>query len=490
MKPRRWLMPLLAPLAAAALLTTATAAEPTLTRRIAEILERQGLDEAQVGICAIELDSGRTLVERLADEPLTPASTMKLLVSSGALALLGPDHALHTRLSRRGHITAAGVLAGDLVITGGGDPNLSGRFYAGGQEAILATWAKVMADGLGVREIQGDVVADNRLFGRDGVDASWPRDQLHKWYCAEVSALSFNDNCVDVSVSPGAAPGQPARIQLQPGTGYLTVVNRCITTANKSDHVITLDRRPGSRELRVGGKVWTKASPFTGYVTVPDPALFFATLLREALVTAGIEVRGRARLINPQARPAPMIGVADWVSRLEPTVGICNRRSQNLYAECLLRLVGASSGKTGTAAQGGTVLRRFLQDQVGLPAKTFKIQDGSGLSRLNHVTPRAMTQLLRHAHGQPWGRALRASLARPGESGTLRKRLSSLPAGVMVSAKTGTLNGVSALAGYIDSPGRPAVAFAILTNQLPGGASPARRAQDEIVALLASRREP
>jgi D-alanyl-D-alanine carboxypeptidase/D-alanyl-D-alanine-endopeptidase (penicillin-binding protein 4) len=98
-----------------------------------------------------------------------------------------------------------------------------------------------------------------------------------------------------------------------------------------------------------------------------------------------------------------------------------------------------------------------------------------------------MTRLLRHAHGQPWGRALRISLARPGESGTLRKRLTSLPTGVMVSAKTGTLNGVSALAGYIDSPGRPAVAFAILTNQLPGGASPARRAQDEIVALLASR---
>ncbi len=478
------LLPALAPLVAA---PAAQADDAALAREVEAVLGKHGLEHASVGLVVVDLATGQRLVAIEPDRSLLPASSAKLFTTATALAKLGADHQLRTVLARRGTIGADGVLRGDLVVIGGGDPSLSGRFYRDGQDSLLDAWAAIVAEALGVTEVTGDLVADDRLFEPARPDPTWEKGDLTKWYAAVPSALSFNDNCLDVVVGPGAAPGDPATVTLRPATGYAPVRNDATTTASEREHVISIDRRASGREIRVGGRVLTSARPYTGYVTVPEPGIFLATVLREALERHGVAVNGEVRLARRDGSEpkTPTVPIADYGHRLDATVGICNRRSQNLYAECILRLVGAKHGEAGSAAGGSAVVTRFLETEAGVAKGAVHLQDGSGLSRENRTSAAALVALLTHAHGQPWGESFRASLARPGKSGTLKKRLRELPDGAL-SAKTGTLRDTSALAGYVTAGDRE-LAFAFLGNGLKGGVGAARRAQDEVVRLLVGR---
>ncbi len=457
----------------------AGAEEPALARALEGALGKIERCTALV----VELDDGEALFAREPDRALVPASNMKLLTTAAALELLGPDFAHRTRVVMGGEVRG-GTLTGDLWIVGGGDPTLSRRFDPA---PLLDEVARAVA-AAGVRRVSGDLVADDRAFDAVRLHPSWEAADAERWYGAEVCALTLNDNCVDLEVA-GAANG-PA-VRLRPETGYVRLEVAAALTDREDRHVWSVARVGADRRtLRITGRVWRRAGGYETSVPVRDPALFFAAVLRERLRAHGVEVAGADR--RPAAGEAAPTGPAVWrrAAPLPRTLAVTNQRSQNLYAECLLKTLGRlpEGWRPGAAielepggswARGAAVVADFAR-RCGADPEAVRVADGSGLSRENALSARALVAVLRAAARGPHGAAYRASLARPGQEGTLARRLRGLASGVTLEAKTGTLTGVAALSGFL-SRGERTLVFALVAN----GRGASRRALDRAVRLLA-----
>jgi D-alanyl-D-alanine carboxypeptidase/D-alanyl-D-alanine-endopeptidase (penicillin-binding protein 4) len=490
---------LLAPLAALFALALALAfalAAPAparagggLAERLQAILADPGLAGAEIGAAVLDLETGETVFEREAARPLSLASNQKLVTTACALDRLGADHRFETVLLRRGLI-AGDTLDGDVIVRGGGDPCLGARFD-GEADGALRRFARALREA-GVRRVSGGVVADDRLFDRELRHPAWPRDQLDRWYEAPVSALVLNDGCVDVTVAPGARPGAAPIVTLAPAAPLFDVELRATTTADRREHVISVERASagGRDRLIVRGAVLAGAEPIEAVVTVGDPALVFAAVLRERLAGEGIAVEGAARLARPDEDLAAAVPVAVHASLLAQALPVVNKRSQNHYAEMLFKGIAAAEGKgPGSFAGGADAVGRFLLAN-GIAREEFAIEDGSGLARGNRMAPRALARVLRLMARHREAAVYMASLAVAGAPGTtLHGRLDAPPLRGRVLAKTGTINGVSALSGYVLArPGdfRRGYAFAIVGNHLREGPGRARAAQDACVEALAA----
>jgi D-alanyl-D-alanine carboxypeptidase/D-alanyl-D-alanine-endopeptidase (penicillin-binding protein 4) len=468
-------------------LAPAARAADALGERLDAIFGGAALRDAEVGVAILDLETGAPLYERDAGRPLIPASNEKLVTTACALDRLGGGHRFETLLFRAGELRGD-TLQGDLIVRGGGDPCMDARFD-GVPDAVPRRFARALREA-GIRRVTGDVVADDRLFDREFRHPGWPRDQLDRWYTAPVSALSLNDACVDVTVAPGARPGLPVAVTLAPACALFEVDLRAITTGERREHVISVERRLGTDRLIVRGAALAGAQPVSTSVTVEDPALFFAAVLRERLVEEGVAVGGRARLFSESDAAREVVPVAGHVSLLAEALPVTNKRSQNFYAEMLLKSIAAAEGRgPGSFAGGAAALARFLREG-GAREGSFVIEDGSGLARGNRIAPREIARLLVRMAGHREAALYVASLAAPGEpGGTLEGRIRSPLARGRVRAKTGTIHGVSALSGYVFSKDeallpRRGVAFSILANGLRRGVGPAREAQDACVSVL------
>lgn len=434
------------------------------------------------GVAAItvqDLETGKVLYQHNHDKSLAPASNMKLLTSLAALELLGDDFEFITRLYADGRV-ADGVLHGDLCIIGGGDPNLSGRFYDNDPVALFKQWAAKLKQA-GVTRVTGALRFDSTLFGQDSYSDSWPKDdQYIKWYCAEVSALAFNDNCIGVRVLPGRA-GQKATIELVPPTATVTIINETTTVPGRKGAEIGIVRPRDQNVITVKGKVYEQAS--WGYyidVAVHDPARYAAEVLKETLVAQGIAVGGETAPVTMDAAMLARCTVLhEHRSSLLEALGPINTNSQNLHAEMLFRQLGLRYAGKGTFKTSQAAMQDYLRER-GLWQDGLVISDGSGLARDNRVTTQLLAGLLRRAHGKEWFAPFRDSLARAGETGTLEKRLTDKSLEGVVYAKTGYISNVRALSGYILKDDRRLV-FSILMNDC----AYSRETQDEIVKLLA-----
>ncbi len=439
----------------------------------------------ELGVHVVELASGRTVLEREADRPRIVASNVKLVTAAAALELLGPGHLLETRVVARGEVVD-GRLLGDLAVIGGGDPNISGRFHDGDSLAVFRGWAAALA-GRGVAAVDGDVYLVHGLFEPPEVHPDWPRDQLSRWYEAPVSALAFNDNCVLVRVSPGSAPGRPSRVETVPDLELFEVDNQAATTASSRRHQVAIERLDGSHRLWIGGAVFRRAGPVESWVAVADPLAYFGAALRKALAEEGIPVSGEMR---PVARlPPPSLADGAWRpvavhrSDLLSTLEVLLKRSQNLYAESLTKLLGAERCGEGSWPAGLRVLEEFLA-ATGIPPGSYRLADGSGMSRHNRMAPRQLTRLLAAMASSPLAREFVLSLPHSGEPGQRwEHRLAELPYRGNVFAKTGSLRGVSTLSGYAKASSGRLYAFSILMNDIRGRGR-AQRAQDRIVRVL------
>jgi D-alanyl-D-alanine carboxypeptidase/D-alanyl-D-alanine-endopeptidase (penicillin-binding protein 4) len=348
-----------------------------------------------VGIYVRDLDSGRTLFERKPDLRLMPASNTKLMTTSAALLRLGPDATLRTSVLA----TAApvdGVIRGDVVLVGGGDPYLTPAQIQSLADQITA---------LGIRSIHGRVLADSGMF----------------------------DNQIGVRAG-----------------GF------------------SLDEELGGR---LGGLV-------VGAGRGKDPGLYAARLLHEALRHAHIKLSGLPRA---GAAPAGGIEIAGHDSaRLAAMIGAINVPSDNFGAEMLLKVLGATAGAGGTTTAGLSVVRSALATAVGIHPQVF---DGSGLSRANRVTARQLVRLLTWMRAQPTSAVFEASLPTAGHTGTLKRRMRGGPASHSCRAKTGTLRGVSSLAGYCLSASGRTIAFAFIENRIC--TSCAKRSEDRMTNAIA-----
>ncbi|MDH3292359.1 MAG: D-alanyl-D-alanine carboxypeptidase/D-alanyl-D-alanine-endopeptidase [Gemmatimonadota bacterium] len=449
-------------------------AQGSPARRIEQRLARPPLDRAHWGILAID-ERGRTLYEHNADRLFIPASTAKLVVAAAASALLPAEFRAITSVYAAGPITD-GVLQGDLIIFGRGDPTFSTRCY--GTDTLAAgacdsAWARVdtLADQLvarGIRRVAGAVVGDGSHFDPELTHPGWESYDLNWWYAAPVSGLGFNDNSLDVTYGPGPAVGAPVDVQFWPDLGLFLFENRTRTLDAGERRTIDFFREPGTTRVWAEGGVSARARPRTEYFAVPDPNLFFAAALREALARRGVSVLGPTRSTVDPALYASLrttAPVAEVASRARDDLiyPILNS-SQNWFAEMILKNLGQHTAGTGSWEAGLAAERRFLIDSVGVDSTAIALSDGSGLATTNLLTPRALVQILAYMRTHPSGSGFLRGLPRSGQPGSLRDRFIGTPLEGRVVAKTGSIARVNSLAGYVERPDGRTVVFAIFAN--------------------------
>ena len=458
-------------------LVTPVAADPYVQQAIDREVRVAAKLAPNAGVHVVDLDTGETVYAWNPDEQRIVASNTKLFTTAAALDAFGPGYFHETRLVARGEVRG-GVLEGDLGVVGDGDPNISGRHYDGDPYAVFRQWARALAE-RGVKRVAGDIYLDHGLFAPPEVHPDWPRDQLTSWYEAPVDALSFSDNCVLVRVWPGRQAGRPALVETVPPAPVFSVVNNATTSAERRRHHVNVARQ--GNVLTVSGRMWQGSGPLETWVTVPDPAEYFGLALEDALAEEGIEVTGRPHKV--ERLPGDVWErVAVHRTDLLTSVMVTNKRSQNFYAESLLKLLAAKRCGEGSWREGVRAVEEFLET-VGIPRGSYKMADGSGMSRGNRFTPRQVTRLLRHMFFHPTGREFAQSMPYGGEEvGSWDKRLATPPYRGNVFAKTGTLSDVSALSGYAKAVSGKAYAFSILCNR--AGVADAKRFQDRIVMAL------
>jgi D-alanyl-D-alanine carboxypeptidase/D-alanyl-D-alanine-endopeptidase (penicillin-binding protein 4) len=424
----------------------------------------------------VEDASGTVLYNRNGERNFVPASNMKIFTTAAALALLGADFQYETRLDAVGEMGENGLWEGSLVIVGSGDPCLGSWHVPGepGGPALLAPWVESIR-AAGIRSIRGDIVGDGRAFTDEYVCGNWELEDYPFWYAAGSSGLAFEENCFRFTTSPGKQAGDRAEIVLNPDTAYVKVINETLTVepgGTKNADIIW--RNPRGNEIVFGGTVPLDAKPFEQRGSVWDSEGYAATLLREALQRAGIEVQGRAVNIRTlenadaldQASPEKRKALAVYTSpRLPEILKAVNKTSHNFFADQLLKTLGAMKKNRGDFEAGAEAVREWLQS-IGAPgASDFTMLDGSGLAHRNLIQPAQACAALRAMHHHPaWRGPFWDSIAIAGVDGDLNHRMKEPPLKNNLRAKTGYIGQVRSLSGRVcDASGEP-LFFSMIVN--------------------------
>jgi serine-type D-Ala-D-Ala carboxypeptidase/endopeptidase (penicillin-binding protein 4) len=443
--------------------------------RVEALLGMVPVGKGEWGLLIADAESGETLYQQNADRYFLPASNMKLFTTALALAKLGPDYRFHTTLETSGTISN-GVLTGNVVLVGRGDPNLSNRkFPYELKEEFVGPPEKVMAelaDGLaakGVKEISGDVIGDDSYFPRERYPSGWEIGDMVWEYGAAISSIVVDDNTVALTLTPGDLPGSPVQAAVSPATPDFLVENNVATSAADVKSDLTLTRDPGANLVVVKGTMPAKSSPRKLILAIEEPAQHAAAVLKELLEDRGIKVHGAARASHEisKAQEDPLI-LAEYVSvPLSDAIKLINKISQNLHTEMLLRTVARQSGVWATSDDLMKVPQDFYAS-AGVAPDDVVQADASGLSRHDLVTPRAIVTLLSFALKQPWFETYYASLSVAGVDGTLEDRMKNTPAAGRIHAKTGSVEHVRTLSGYAETPSGRRLVFSFLSNNQGG----------------------
>jgi D-alanyl-D-alanine carboxypeptidase/D-alanyl-D-alanine-endopeptidase (penicillin-binding protein 4) len=479
--------------------TTRTLAE--LQIRISEILRRPELAPAIVGIKVASLDTGKVLFEQNANKLLSPASNMKLYTVAAALDRLSPEYRFVTSAYARAKPDASGVIHGDLTIYGRGDPSISARFngdYFKGMDDLAARIAAA-----GVKRVEGDLVGDESYFAGPAYGSGWQWEDLQWGFGAEVSALSVNDNLVNVSITPGRAVGASAVVSIEPPDPLLTINNHVTTTVKGTRRNLLVHRVLNSNVVEIQGSIALDDAGFSGRLGVAQPALLFAYLLRSSLAKRGVVVSGRTRTIAPSLyvvlpntdlRASGLVELSNLQSPPFSVIAAQTLKpSQNLYSELILRTLGRIAAPSSSVADvertsessGVEVVRTFLRE-AGVDSSALSLSDGSGLSRDDMVTADATLQLLTYMRRHRYATAFREALPIAGVDGTIRNRMKGTPAQNNLRAKTGELRRASSLSGYVTTAAGEELVFSIMVNNYPDGVNPPSVCIDPIAVLLAS----
>ncbi len=428
------------------------------------------------GLLLVDAQTGETLFEKNADGYFVPASNMKLFTTALALAKLGPDYKFHTTLETRGTISPEGKLSGDLMLVGRGDPNLSNRKFPyelkeefdGPPEKALAELADALVT-RGVKEISGDVIGDDSYFPRERYPNGWEIDDMVWEYGAAISAIVVDDNTVALRLTPGEKAGDPVQASVVPLTPDFALQNDVTTSAADVKSDLTLTRDPGANLVVVRGTLPAKASPRKLVLAVEEPAQHAASLLAGMLTERGVKLDGKIRAVHvAETDVTPRTVLAEHVSvPLGDSVKLVNKISQNLHTEVLLRTAARQNGLWNTPEEMLKTPQAFYAS-VGITPDDVIQTDGSGLSRHDLVTPRAIVTLLKYAQSQTWFAPYYASLPVAGIDGSLQDRMKGTVAAGRIHAKTGSVEHVRTLSGFAETPSGRRLIFSFLSNNQGG----------------------
>jgi D-alanyl-D-alanine carboxypeptidase/D-alanyl-D-alanine-endopeptidase (penicillin-binding protein 4) len=461
---------------------------PTATERLRQdinlLLAAPALEQGTWGILVKSLDRGDSLVSVNPNKLLLPASAMKVVTLAAAADRLGWDHTFSTRLAG-GSVGADGVLEGDLVVLGSGDPSIDD--WDGAATRMFQDWAAQLRTA-GIRAIGGRIVGDDNSFDDEPLGAGWMWDDLDRSFATGVGALQFNQNTAQIVIIPASEPGGPAAVSIAPPTSGIVFHSQITTAPSGTSSSIATERLPGHEALEIRGVVPVDVPSVVRNTAVLNPTRYFVNELHSSLVREGFDVRGApvdVDDISGDASAAPLTTLVEHRSPpLRTLAATMMKLSQNLYAETLLKVLG-STGGTPSAAAGLSVIASTLASW-GIPPNGVIQADGSGLSRYNYATADSLVRVLVHVNRDDRLRDdFRAALPLAGRDGTLANRMTGTRAEGNARAKTGTLASARALAGYVSTADGEPLAFAILANNFGTSSDAVDQTIDAIVVRLA-----
>jgi len=456
------------------------------SEQLDDIFNDPNFSSSQWGVVIQSLANGEYFYKRNEDKLFIPASDLKLVTSAAALINLGNDYRFKTELYRRGKVDGS-VLRGDLIVKGFGDPTISGRLYDGEITKIFEDWADSLLQ-LGIDEIAGNIIGDGTVFDNVNLGEGWAWDHESDWFAAPTGALSLNENCIDILVKP-TAKGQKASLSLQPSTNYVTILNRVYTVPADSITDINVYRERGTNIITVSGTVCEKSDTLRYYSTINSPTQFFVVVLKDVLQKKGIVVRGFGTDANDLTESLDYTKANILFTHhsvpLSLILNIMNKNSYNFYAEQLLKTLGYEKEKYGTVANGLRVVKSFLST-IGVNTEGLSIVDGSGLSRLNLVSPKQFISLLSFMYKHNLFKFFYNSQSIAGRDGTLAERFQKTRVEDNLHAKTGMLEGVRSLSGYIYTGDKELVAVSLIVNNVIVPMKLAENLQDLICIRLAN----
>jgi D-alanyl-D-alanine carboxypeptidase/D-alanyl-D-alanine-endopeptidase (penicillin-binding protein 4) len=463
-------------------LCSATIVRADLTDEVNSILHDKSLAKVEMGIEIVQLGTSigtsRVMFRHNSDIPLTPASNLKVITTSAALDRLGPDFKFRTQLVYHN---------GDLILIGDGDPSFGDAELltrvGWDVTTVFKNWAQQINQ-LKLGPIKS-VVVDDSIFDEQYFHPNWPADQRLNRYEAEVAGMNLNMNSLDVFVRP-TRPGAPVACITNPPTRYTEMENQCVTGDGKP----SMTRPIEGNKITLHGKA-DVANEVPVSITIHDGSMYAATVLNETLAAAGVVCQQpprRGRTVRAVMTDAVKKGDKSWQTLavhetpLSQVMARANKDSMNLYGECLCKRLGAyATGQPGSWANGTAAVGEFLT-RIGVSANEFHLDDGCGLSKENMVSASAMSQVLLHDYFSPNAKVFQASLAVAGQDGTLNDRFPNSSLRGRVFGKTGTVNGVSCLSGYLNAQDGHIYAFSILMNKSYAGAG--KPTQEKIVAAI------
>ena len=473
--------------------------DASLAHDINELIDSSDAAHARWGLFVISKD-GQVRYSRDGDKLFMPASNMKIYTTAVALDLLGSDYRWRTSVYSLKQPDTNGTIDGDLILYGRGAPDFDSKR----KESLPALVEQLFARG--VRRVRGDIVGDESFFSGEVFGVGWQWNDLQWYYGAEPSALTIDGNAIEITMAPASRPDIAATVVANPNDDYVHLINNTATAERGVVTSIGIQRGLSNNDVRVWGEFPVSGRAFSAFLSVHDPALHAAAIFKRLLIARGIQVDGEVQSrdfrvpenerFNPEQ--ANELGFTESAS-LSQIVRTTNKESNNLFAELILRTLGKERGATapdsdprlnqtrGDDVAGTAVVRKWLSNH-GINANILGLNDGSGLSRLDLITPESAARLLMAASQSTWAADFHDSLPIAGRDGTLQTRLGNLSGRIV--AKTGTLAYIHSLSGYVTTASGETLAFSIICNDATGPSHPSRVIDSIVVRIAASGTSP
>jgi serine-type D-Ala-D-Ala carboxypeptidase/endopeptidase (penicillin-binding protein 4) len=444
----------------------------------------QNFTNAFWGVMVKSLRTGEILYKRNQDKLFTPASNMKLFTCAAALLFLGPNYSYETNLLCNGELLR-GTLKGDLVIQGSGDPTISNRFFSGNVTKVFENWADSLK-AKGVYEITGDIYGDDTVFDNEELGKGWSLDYESSWFAAPSSALCFNDNIIMIKIDPDEV-NFPAKISINPDTRFVTINANIITSAEDSEPNIKISRPRESNIITIVGSIPKGSKTRIEHVSVSNPNMYFLSVLKEIFEEHGIIIRGKVMVLKDSQKSISDDNLIPLYThnsvQLRLIIKEMNKNSNNIYAEQILKTIGLEENNFGSIKNGVDACKDLF-NTMGINLDNMVMADGSGLSKLNLVTPRQIVNLLSFMYKNEVFNDFYESFPIAGVDGTLIDRMKRTIAQNNVHAKPGYNDNVSALSGYLRTVSGEPLVFSIIVNNFLTSPALANYIQDSVCHRL------
>jgi len=461
----------------------------TLNKDIETLLNNPKLNNAHVGASIYSIDKEKYVYNLNEEKNFVPASTIKLLTSAAALHYLGSDFVYSNQIYLDGEIKESGEFIGNIIIRGSGDPTLSLDYY--NNEKVIFDRVVSKLDSMGIKSIKGNIIGDDNYFDDEPYPSGWAWDDMKYSYSSQVGALNIFDNSISVNINSSDKKNETANISLVPNSDYARIVNNIIASSESEYNEVSFVRDPITNFFEFFGTIPfdpLKKDTVKEHIAIDNPTLFYLSNFSDHLRHFNIRFKGALIDIDDWNETPVYFKIKEKIQKISPPLGdileVINRKSNNLSAEVVLKTIGKEAAGDGSFDSGVRLVEKFIQKFYD--RTDFNLVDGSGLSRLNYISPSVITNLLKYMHESDDRAIFLNSLAQPGQDGTLKRRMKNTTAQNRIFAKTGSMTGVSNIVAYIVSESGETFIASLFFNNYTMTQAEINNLQDLIIMRLAS----